>query len=203
MLDGRLQRGCNAGLKRCGRFEEQAVAAVLHIGNDAAGTRRQRILLVVRVVLLIFRPVSTLDVQNEAILSTIAPAAPAQVNAPQGCRMPIGERCQISIIAFNLGGAASKSATVYGKADPGLQLIAEPQPFFLVRVDLVRSLCRHVLGPEKRLQRDTKPGTAPLAAIEAMPCIDGVQIATGVALLDGCQRNPVAFTTNLTRGSGV
>src|SRR4029453_19577540 len=91
VLEGRLQGGHDAGIERFRRLEQETIAAVLHIGNDAPGACRLRILVVILHVLLVPGPVAALDVEDEAVLLLITATRPPQVYPPESGGVPVGQ----------------------------------------------------------------------------------------------------------------
>ena len=81
-LESGLQRGHLFGFQGDQGFEQQAVAAVLHVRDHALRAGGHWIVRIVFMRQLVPGPVAPLDVQHESVLMLILAACPAQVNAP-------------------------------------------------------------------------------------------------------------------------
>ena len=127
-LDGVLQRRLEAGeglfpLVRVDRVEhgldQQAVAAVLDVGDDPFLHRGHRVLgvLVLRHQLVAL-PIAALGVEDEAIDVWVLTTPPAKVDAPDGGRLTVGHGPEGGPRMCDPGGSDGRCLAVLGEAQP-------------------------------------------------------------------------------------
>ena len=168
--------------QRHGGEKQQAVAAILHVGNHTGGALGHRIVPVPRFLILL-GPVAALHVQHEAVLRLLLAPRPTQVDPPDGGGVSVGDRRQRSALQSDGSGLRCQPPLQVLEADAGAQLVADPEPFLLVGVDLVAPAGGHVLHAQQRRERLAKWGVAALAQVRPRPIRERVHVAAGAALL--------------------
>jgi hypothetical protein len=151
-LDGGLQRRHGLFVEREGEVEDQAVAGVADVGDDAGLTRGRRLVWIGIGVLgvLAADPGAGLGVEQEARDLVRLAAAPAEVDPPDVSGVAIGQGGeQLVTGSEELGDGLSRSAVDPGEMDVGPQVVADPQALLFVGRDPIAAVRGHVAHAEQ------------------------------------------------------
>src|SRR5262245_63726550 len=111
-----------------GWFNKQTVARVFHIGNHACRTDGHRILRVFRGD-RVLGPVATFRVEYKPELAFLLSSRPAQVDAPERCRLAIGEPEDSFIIHCDSSSAHGWASGVFREAHASFEFVPQTYAF--------------------------------------------------------------------------